>query len=113
MIEVTGSRVGQINGLTVLDLGDHSFGVPVKITAKVYLGRPGVVDIQREADLSGKIHSKAVLILEGFLGSRYAQDFPLSVSVPISFEQVYSEVEGTVLHLQKPWLSFLPFLKCP
>jgi len=94
MIEVTGSKVGQINGLTVLDLGDHSFGVPVKITAKVYLGRPGVVDIQREADLSGKIHSKAVLILEGFLGSRYAQDFPLSVSASISFEQVYSEVEG-------------------
>ncbi|PLV60407.1 Lon protease family protein [Thermotoga sp. KOL6] len=94
MVEVTGSRVGQINGLTVLDLGDYSFGVPVKITAKAYLGRPGVVDIQREADLSGKIHSKAVLILEGFLGSRYAQEFPLSVSASISFEQVYSEVEG-------------------
>ncbi|HBF10410.1 Lon protease family protein [Thermotoga neapolitana] len=94
MIEVTGSKVGQVNGLTVLDLGDYSFGVPVKITAKVYLGRPGVVDIQREADLSGKIHSKAVLILEGFLGSRYAQEFPLSVSASISFEQVYSEVEG-------------------
>jgi len=94
MVEVTGKKVGQVNGLTVLELGDYSFGIPVKITAKAYLGKPGVIDIQREADLSGKIHSKAVLILEGFIGSRYAQEFPISVSASISFEQVYSVLEG-------------------
>jgi len=94
MVEVTGEKIGQINGLTVIELGDHSFGIPVKITAKTYLGKAGVVDIQREADLSGKIHGKAVLILEGFFGSKYAQKTPISFSASISFEQVYTVVEG-------------------
>jgi len=94
MVEVTGEKIGQINGLTVIELGDHSFGIPVKITAKTYLGKVGVVDIQREADLSGKIHGKAVLILEGFFGSKYAQKTPISFSASISFEQVYTVVEG-------------------
>ncbi len=94
MVEVTGEKIGQINGLTVIELGDHSFGIPVKITAKTYLGKVGVIDIQREADLSGKIHGKAVLILEGFFGSKYAQKTPISFSASISFEQVYTVVEG-------------------
>ncbi len=94
MVEVEGERVGQINGLTVVDVGDHTFGVPVKITAKTFLGKSGVIDIHREADLSGKIHSKAVLTLEGFFGSRYARRFPISLAVSISFEQVYSYLEG-------------------
>jgi len=94
MVETTGTRIGQVNGLTVYDLSDHSFGIPVKITAKVHLGKPGVVDIQREANLSGKIHSKAVLTLEGFFGERYAQLIPLSISASLNFEQVYGMVEG-------------------
>ncbi|MFN3283912.1 MAG: Lon protease family protein, partial [Pseudothermotoga sp.] len=94
MVETTGKKIGQVNGLTVLDLADHTFGVPVKITAKTHLGKPGVVDIQRESDLSGKIHSKAVLTIEGFFGERYAQQIPLSISASVSFEQVYSIVEG-------------------
>ena len=94
MIDVEGEKVGQINGLTVIDVGDHSFGVPVKITAKTFLGKSGVIDIHREADLSGKIHSKAVFTLEGFFGSRYARKFPISLAVSISFEQVYSMLEG-------------------
>ena len=94
MVEVSDEKIGQINGLTVIELGDHSFGIPIKITAKTYLGKVGVVDIQREADLSGKIHGKAVLILEGFFGSKYAQKTPISFSASISFEQVYTIVEG-------------------
>ncbi len=94
MLEVKGFKVGQINGLTILDLGDHTFGLPVKITAKTFLGKSGVIDIHREADLSGKIHSKAVLTLEGFFGSRYARKFPISLAVSLSFEQVYSTLEG-------------------
>ncbi len=94
LIETEGKAIGQVNGLTVLDLGDHSFGVPVKITVKAFLGKSGVIDIQRESDLSGKIHGKAVLILEGFFGSRYSRRFPMSLTASISFEQVYSEVEG-------------------
>ncbi len=94
LIDVEGRKVGQINGLTILDLGDHVFGLPVKITAKIFLGKSGVIDIHREADLSGKIHSKAVLTLEGFFGSRYARKYPISLAVSISFEQVYSKLEG-------------------
>ncbi len=94
LLEVEGFKIGQINGLTVLDLGDYTFGLPVKITAKTFLGKSGVIDIHREADLSGKIHSKAVLTLEGFFGSRYARKFPISLAVSLSFEQVYSTLEG-------------------
>lgn len=94
MVETEGKEIGQINGLTVSELGDYSFGMPVKITAKTYLGKMGVIDIQREADLSGKIHRKAVLTLENFLGWKYAQKTPISLSVSISFEQVYSYLEG-------------------
>jgi len=94
MVETEGEKIGQINGLTVTELGDYSFGMPVKITAKTYLGKVGVIDIQREADLSGKIHRKAVLTLENFLGWKYAQKTPISLSASISFEQVYSYLEG-------------------
>ncbi len=94
LIETNGEKVGQVNGLTVLEIGDHSFGVPVKITAKVYLGKTGLVDIQREADLSGKIHTKAVMTLESFFNSRYGKDFPVTFGASLSFEQVYSMVEG-------------------
>lgn len=94
MIDVSGKVVGQVNGLTVVNFGDFEFGLPVKITAKTYLGTSGILDIQREADLSGQIHSKAVMILTGYLGSKYARQVPFSIGVSISFEQVYGYVEG-------------------
>ncbi|MBI2778745.1 MAG: AAA family ATPase [Gammaproteobacteria bacterium] len=94
MVDVTGAVVGQINGLSVYDLGGFSFGRPARITARVFLGEEGVVNIEREAKLSGKTHSKGVLILSGFLGGRYARDIPLSLSASLGFEQSYGEVEG-------------------
>jgi lon-related putative ATP-dependent protease len=94
MIDIGGKVVGQVNGLTVVNFGDYEFGLPVRITAKTYLGSSGILDIQREADLSGQIHSKAVMILTGYLGSKYARKVPFSMGVSISFEQVYSYVEG-------------------
>jgi predicted ATP-dependent protease len=94
MIDVTGTQVGQINGLSVHTLGDITFGRPSRITARTFLGRGGIVNIEREADLSGPTHNKGVLILSGYLGSKYAQDTPLSLSASICFEQSYEGVDG-------------------
>ncbi len=94
MVDVTGSVAGQVNGLSVYDIGDFSFGKPSRITARVYLGKAGVIDIEREAKLSGRIYNKGVLILSGYLGGKYAQEKPLSLSASLAFEQSYSEVEG-------------------
>ncbi|HLB02016.1 MAG TPA: ATP-binding protein [Nitrospiria bacterium] len=94
MVDVTGAVVGQINGLSVHDLGDFAFGRPSRITARVFLGQSGIMNIEREAKLSGKTHSKGVLILSGYLGGRYARENPLSLSASLCFEQCYSEVEG-------------------
>ncbi len=93
-IDLTGKEVGQINGLSVLGLGDISFGQPNRITVSLSLGREGVVNIEREAKLSGPIHTKGVLILSGFLAKRYAQDKPLSLSARLVFEQSYGGIEG-------------------
>ncbi|TKJ33403.1 ATP-dependent protease [bacterium (candidate division B38) B3_B38] len=94
MIDITGEKVGQVNGLSILMMGDYSFGRPSKITAETSLGRSGVINIEREADLSGKTHNKGVLILSGYLRGKYAQEKPLSMSTSICFEQSYSGVEG-------------------
>jgi len=94
MVDVEGEVIGQLNGLAVYDLGIFSFGRPNRITAKTFLGRRGVINIERESQLSGRIHDKGVLILSGYLGSKYAQDKPLSLSASICFEQSYSGVEG-------------------
>jgi lon-related putative ATP-dependent protease len=93
-IETAGSVVGQINGLSVYALGDHAFGRPSRITASYSLGKEGVVAIDREAKLSGSIHTKAVMILAGYLKSRFAQDKPLTLSASLTFEQSYGMVEG-------------------
>ncbi len=93
-IDTDGSRVGQVNGLSVLQLGGFAFGKPSRITARVRLGTGEVVNIEREVELSGPIHSKGVLILTGFLGGRYAEGHPLSFSASLVFEQSYSGVEG-------------------
>jgi len=86
--------VGQVNGIAVIPLGDYMFGKPSRITARTYLGRGGILDIEREARTGGRIHSKGVLILSGYLGGRYARQVPLSLSASIAFEQLYEEVEG-------------------
>ncbi|GAB6098582.1 ATP-binding protein [Halanaerocella petrolearia] len=94
LIDTTGKKIGQINGLSVLDLGDYRFGRPSKITAAVYRGQQGVIDIEREVNLSGKIHSKGVFILAAYLGEKFAQDNPLSLSASLCFEQMYSSIDG-------------------
>jgi len=94
MIDSEGAVVGQINGLSVYDLGEYAFGKPTRITARTSMGRAGVINIEREADLSGRTHNKGVLILGGYLRGKYAQDKPLTVSASICFEQSYSGVEG-------------------
>lgn len=94
LIDTTGERVGQVNGLSVSILGDFQFGQPNRITARVRLGRGELVDIQREVDLGGPLHSKGVLILAGYLGARYAPELPHSLSASLVFEQSYGPVEG-------------------
>ncbi|MGE5603926.1 MAG: Lon protease family protein [Nitrososphaerales archaeon] len=113
MVDTSGAVVGQINGLAVLDLGDYAFGKPSRITATTFQGRSGVINIEREARMSGKIHDKGVLILAGFLGGRYAQDKPLSLSASITFEQSYEGVDGdsassTELYVLMSSLAELP-----
>ncbi len=94
MVDVRGSVTAQVNGLAVYDIGDFSFGKPSRITARVYLGKAGVIDIEREAKLSGRIYNKGVLILSGYLGGTFAEDKPLSLTASLAFEQSYGEVEG-------------------
>jgi lon-related putative ATP-dependent protease len=94
LIDTEGAVTGQINGLSVLMLGNFAFGRPTRITARTSMGKGQVIDIEREVELGGPIHSKGVMILTGFLSSRYAQDFPLSLAASLVFEQSYSGVEG-------------------
>jgi lon-related putative ATP-dependent protease len=94
LIDTEGARIGQVNGLSVIQLGNFSFGRPTRITAQMRLGKGEVVDIEREVELGGPIHSKGVLILSGFLGARYAGERPLSLSASLVFEQSYGGVEG-------------------
>jgi len=93
-IDTEGAKTGQVNGLSVYDLGEYAFGKPSRITARTALGRSGVINIEREAELSGRTHNKGVAILAGFLRGRYAQDKPLVMSASICFEQSYSGVDG-------------------
>ena len=94
LIDIAGSQVGQVNGLSVLSLGNFSFGKPSRITARVRLGKGEVVDIERQVELGGPLHSKGVMILAGFLGARYATDRPLALSASLVFEQSYGGVDG-------------------
>jgi lon-related putative ATP-dependent protease len=94
LIDTKGEQIGQVNGLSVAQLGSFAFGRPTRITAQVRMGKGEVVDIEREVELGGPIHSKGVLILSGFLGGRYAAERPLSLSASLVFEQSYSGVEG-------------------
>ncbi len=94
LIDTAGAAVGQVNGLSVMQLGQFAFGRPSRITARIRLGKGEVVDIEREVELGGPIHSKGVLILAGYLGARYAEDRPFTLSASLVFEQSYAGVEG-------------------
>lgn len=94
LLETSGHAIGKINGLTVMALGDTSFGSPARITTTVYPGNQGVVDIEREVALGQAIHSKGVMIISGFLGNRYAQQFPLAITAHIAMEQSYGYIDG-------------------
>ncbi|MDQ7055495.1 MAG: hypothetical protein Q9M89_02975 [Persephonella sp.] len=94
IVEIEGKKTAQVNGLSVIELGDFSFGKPGWITAASYIGEKGIVNIEREVELSGPIHSKGVMILSGYVGHKYGKDTPLALSSSIAFEQSYGEVEG-------------------
>ena len=94
LIDTKGFKVGQINGLTVMNIGDYSFGLPARITANTYVGKSGIIDIEREVEMSGSTHSKGILILTGYLGEMFAQDMPLSLTASLCFEQLYNGVDG-------------------
>jgi len=94
MIDVAGKVVGQVNALAVYQIGDIAFGRPSRITAETYMGKSGVINIEREAKLSGKTHDKGVLILSGYMGRTFAQKYPLSLSISITFEQSYGGIDG-------------------
>jgi ATP-dependent Lon protease len=94
LMDVAGTRTGQVNGLTVAEIGGYAFGKPIRITASAALGKSGLINIEREARLSGRLHDKGMQIIAGFLRSRFAQDKPLSLAASLCFEQSYSGVEG-------------------
>jgi lon-related putative ATP-dependent protease len=94
LIETEGAKVGQVNGLSVISLGDFAFGRPSKVTASIGVGRGGIIDIEREASMGGPIHTKGVMILGGYLSNKYAQDKPLGLTAKLVFEQSYEGVEG-------------------
>ncbi len=113
LIDTDGESIGKINGLTVLSIGDSSFGAPARITATVYPGGRGIVDIEREANLGQNIHTKGVMILTGYLGHTYAQEFPLEVSASIAMEQSYGYIDGDSASLAEACalisaLSYIP-----
>ncbi len=94
LIQTDGEKIGQVNGLSVLGLGDYAFGMPSKITASVGVGKEGIVNVEREAQMSGPTHTKGVVIIGGFLNDTYAREKPLSLSAKLTFEQSYSGVDG-------------------
>ena len=94
LISTSGAKVGELNGLTVMSIGNTAFGKPAKITVNTYTGKTGIINIEREVKMSGSSHSKGVFILNGFLGERFAQDIPLSLTASICFEQLYNGVDG-------------------
>jgi predicted ATP-dependent protease len=117
LIDTEGARAGQVNGLSVIQLGNFAFGRPTRITAGVRMGKGEVVDIEREVELGGPLHSKGVLILSGFLGSRYATSHPLSLSASLVFEQSYGGVDGdsassTELYALLSAISGVPIRQC-
>ena len=117
LVATDGAEVGQINGLSVLSLGDFAYGRPTRITARVRMGAGRVTDIEREVKLGGPLHSKGVMILWGFLAGRFAQDVPLALAASLVFEQSYGGVDGdsassTELYALLSALSGIPIKQC-
>ena len=94
LMQTSGQEIGQVNALTVMHLGDYEFGRPTRITASTYLGSHGVINIERESRLSGRIHDKGVLLLTGYLGGKYGQDKPITLNASLAFEQSYGDIDG-------------------
>jgi predicted ATP-dependent protease len=94
LVDITGKKVGQVNGLSVMDIGGYAFGRPTRVTASVGMGQAGIINIERESHLSGSIHDKGMLILAGYLRNRFGRNHPLALSASLCFEQSYSGVEG-------------------
>ncbi len=117
LIDTQGAAIGKCNGLTVLAMGDSAFGIPARISASVYPGSSGIVDIEREVSLGQSIHSKGIMILTGYMGSHYAQEFPLAISASIALEQSYGYVDGDSASLGEVCalisaLSRIPLKQC-
>ena len=94
IINIDGTKTGQINGLSVISMGDFSFGIPARITARTFVGKAGIINIEKESEMAGKIFNKGVLILSGYLGWKYAYDKPLGISITLAFEQSYAMIDG-------------------
>ncbi len=94
LMDVKGKVVGQVNALAVYDMGEIAFGRPTRITAESYMGEPGIINVEHESDLSGETHDKGIMIISGYLGRMFAQNYPLSVSISITFEQSYDGIDG-------------------
>jgi ATP-dependent Lon protease len=94
LLDIEGAKVGQVNGLTVFDIGDYTFGRPARITVETGVGRSGLINVEREADMSGRTYNKGVLILDGYIRRMYAQDKPVTMNASICFEQSYSGIDG-------------------
>ena len=94
LLDVAGDMVGQVNALAVYSMGEIAFGRPTRITAESYMGTPGIINVEHEADMSGQTHDKGVMIVSGYIGRMFAQNYPLSVSISITFEQSYSGIDG-------------------
>jgi lon-related putative ATP-dependent protease len=113
IINTGGRKIGQLNGIAVYDVGGFSFGTPVRITAKTYVGRRGVVNIDREVNLSGAIHDKGAMIMIGYMGGRYAQEEPLGFSASITFEQSYDEIDGDSASAAELFVLLSSLSGCP
>ncbi|MBN2804743.1 MAG: AAA family ATPase [Deltaproteobacteria bacterium] len=113
IINTDGYRVGQVNGIAIYDMGGFGFGTPVRITAKTYVGRRGVVNIDREVNLSGAIHDKGAMIMIGYMGGRYAQSDPLGFSASITFEQSYDEIDGDSASATELFILLSSLSNCP
>jgi len=94
LIDIKGNVTGQVNALAVYDMGEIAFGRPTRITAESYMGKPGIINVEHESELSGQTHDKGVMIVSGYLGRMFAQNYPLSVSISITFEQSYNGIDG-------------------
>lgn len=101
LIDTTGEKVGQINGLCVMEMDDYTFGMPTRITASTYTGKAGIVNIEKEAEMSGSIHDKGVQVCIGYLGSKYAQNSHLHLAVEFVLNRVIMALTEIVLHQQK------------